>query len=157
EPMFRRLAAAAALLFLVGLTGIARADQNKDADVEAARIHHAAGKQYYDRGHYNEAIGEFKGAYRLSHASAILYTTAKPYEAMGTRPHPREYLQRYTDSGQTEPGELPALQDKLRTSDKRIADQRAADAAQRQTATAPPIPPPPEPVAAEAESPRPYK
>jgi tetratricopeptide (TPR) repeat protein len=156
--MVRRFAVSAALLVLIALTGVARADQNKDADIEAARIHFQAGKQYYDRGHYNEAIGEFREAYRLSSAAALLYNIAQAYERMGDLPHAREYLQRYIDSGQTEPGELPALQDKLRTIDKRIADQKAAEAARKPPppTTAPALPPPPEPVAP-TEAPRPYK
>src|SRR6266568_2635538 len=121
------------LLFLLLLCAFqsARADQNKDADIEAAKIHFAAGKQYYDRGHYSEAIAEFKEAYRLSAAAALLYNIAQAYERSGDLGHAREYLQRYIDTGQTEPGELPALQDKLRTIDKRISDQKAAENARR--------------------------
>src|SRR5262249_17400145 len=134
--------------------GVARADQNKDADIEAARIHFQAGKQYYDRGHYNESISEFKEAYRLSNAPALLYNMAQAFEKMGDLQHAREYLQKYMETGQTGAGGRRARQDKRGQMEKRTADQRAAEGAQKQTA--PPTAPQPEPVS-EAEAPRPYK
>jgi tetratricopeptide (TPR) repeat protein len=157
--MVRRLSALVlALLVFGGLTALgggARADQNKDADIEAAKTFFQAGKQYYDRGHYNEAITQFREAYRLSNASALLYNISQAYERMGDLPRAREYLQKYIDSGQTEPGELPALQDKLRTLDKRIADQNASRLPPP-TVVTPVAPPQPAPIV-DHEAPRPYK
>jgi tetratricopeptide (TPR) repeat protein len=103
-------------------TGTARA---QDANTEAAKIHYKAGEQYYVRGLYSQAIAEFKEAYRLSKASALLFNMSQAYERMGDLPSARDALQRYIDSGETDPGELPALKEKLAILDKRIADGSA--------------------------------
>ena len=93
-----------------------------DADTEAAKIHYKAGEQYYVRGLYAQAISEFEEAYRLSKAAALLYNISQAYERAGDLPAAREHLKRYMDSGETEPGELPALKEKLDSLDKRIAE-----------------------------------
>jgi tetratricopeptide (TPR) repeat protein len=156
------------LVVLLGVTLSAVAPARADEpDTQAAKIHFQAGEQYYTRGHYLEAISEFKEAYRLSQAAALLYNIAQAYDRMGDVAHAREYLQKYIDSGQTDPGELPALKDKLRGYDKRLADEKAADDAKRRAATPPPpAPRPPDttpapvaptPQVIEAQRPRPYK
>jgi tetratricopeptide (TPR) repeat protein len=98
---------------------LGRAD---DDNTEAAKIHYKAGEQYYVRGLYSQAIAEFKEAYRLSKASALLFNMSQAYERMGDLKNARDSLKQYIDSGETEPGELPALQEKLATLDKRIAE-----------------------------------
>lgn len=154
------------LLCVAGLSGSALADQNdRQSDTQGAKIHFQAGEQYYKGGHYLEAISEFKEAYRLSQAAALLYNIAQAYDRMGDVGHAREYLQKYIDTGQTDPGELAGLREKLRGYDKRLADEKAAEDARRRVA-APPAPPPPQtspapvapaPQVIETETPRPYK
>src|SRR5262245_20111176 len=99
-----------------------------DDETEAARIHFKSGEQYYLRGHYSQAIGEFKEAYRLSNASALLYNISQAYERAGDLVNARDYLKRYMDSGETESGELPALQEKLTSLDRRIAGSKGTEA-----------------------------
>lgn len=109
-----------ALLVAVWLApAVGRAD---DDNTEAAKIHYKAGEQYYVRGLYSQAIAEFKEAYRLSKASALLFNMSQAYERMGDLKNARDSLKQYIDSGDTDPGELPTLQEKLATLDKRIAE-----------------------------------
>ncbi len=118
-----------------------RAAAAEDANTEAAKIHFKAGEQYYVRGLYSQAIAEFNEAYRLSNAPALLYNISQAYERLGDLPAARDHLKRYMDSGGTEPGEMPALQQKLDNLDRRIAEAKAAAA---------PPPPPPTPVVEQA-------
>lgn len=112
---------------LGGLAGsVARADTPSEADTQAAKIHYQAGEQYYLRGHYQEAIAEFKEAYRLSQAAALLYNMSQASDRLGDLPHAREYLQKYLDTGQADPSEVQALRDKLKALDKRIAETQPA-------------------------------
>jgi len=169
----RRLVLVGVVAWL-GLRGVARADGPSEADTQAAKIHYQAGAQYYQRAQYPEAIAEFKEAYRLSQAAALLYNMSQAYDRQGDAPHAREYLQRYIDSGQADPSELAALRDKVKSLDKRIADDKAAEDAKKKNtvprvapkapapAPAPvPVPvnlqqPAPKPVI-ETEGPRPWK
>jgi tetratricopeptide (TPR) repeat protein len=125
--------AACLCLFLWVFPAAARAQD----DTEAAKIHYKSGEQYYLRGLYPQAIGEFKEAYRLSKAAALLYNMSQAYERMGDLPSARDYLKRYMDSGGTDPGELPTLREKLANLDARIA--------QPKTEPKPPPPPAPKP------------
>jgi hypothetical protein len=92
-------------------------------DMEVAKIHYQAGSEHYARAHYSEAILEFKEAYRLSHLPALLYNISQSYEKASDWQNSRDFLKQYIDSGQTEPGELPQLQDKLKSLDEKIAAQ----------------------------------
>jgi hypothetical protein len=107
----------------------------EDTDTEAARIHYKAGEQYYLRGLYAQAIAEFNEAYRLSKAAALLYNISQAYERAGDLPAARDHLARYIDSGQTEPGEMQALREKLASLDRRIAEKASPPPA--------PVAPPP--------------
>jgi tetratricopeptide (TPR) repeat protein len=77
-----RLAAALALLVL--FSSGARAET---FNLEAAKSHFAAAKAYYDEARYDEALREFREAYRLSKKPALLFNIAlcdekqKRYEA----------------------------------------------------------------------------
>jgi tetratricopeptide (TPR) repeat protein len=152
------------LLCVAGLGGRALADDVRQTDTQAAKIHFQAGEQYYKSSHYLEAISEFKEAYRLSQAAALLYNIAQAYDRMCDVAHAREYLQKYIDTGQTDPGELAGLKEKLRGYDRRLADEKAADDARRRATAPPPAPPQtapapvaPAPQVIETATPRPYK
>lgn len=116
-------------------------------DIEGAKIHFQAGKQYYDRGLYDQAIFEFREAYRLSHLAALLYNISQAHERMGALADARDFLQQYLDSGKAEAGEIAALQDKLHTLDRRIAEQRAAAAKPETKPASRPVATEPEPAA----------
>jgi tetratricopeptide (TPR) repeat protein len=109
---------------LVGaLPGVALAQPQPipEEEPDPAKIHFDAGEQHYIRGRYDEAIIEFKEAYRLSKAAALLFNIAQAYERHGDPRNAKLYLQQYIDSGQTDPGELPALQQKLKEYDDAIS------------------------------------
>jgi hypothetical protein len=127
--MARRLV----LLALLLLASTAHAQQD---DMEIAKIHYQAGSEHYAAGHYPEAILEFKEAYRLSHLPALLYNISQAYEKESDWPNARDYLKQYMDSGQTEPGELPQLQEKLKSLDEKVATQP------KTPVTTPPMTPP---------------
>jgi tetratricopeptide (TPR) repeat protein len=117
------------LSLLVGLVVMlaaasVRAQQPTDADLEAAEIHFKAGEQYYERGRYREGILEFEEAYRLTKLADLLFNISNSYERLGELPKAREYLQRYIDSGEIDESELPAIKDKLRVLDERIAQAK---------------------------------
>jgi tetratricopeptide (TPR) repeat protein len=128
-----KLATRACAAILIALLSLAPRVTRAD-ETEAARIHFKAGEQYYVRGHYAQAISEFAEAYRLSKAPALLYNISQAHERAGDLVSARDYLQRYIDSGETEPGELSALREKLASLDRRIAA--------RATEPAPGTPPP---------------
>jgi tetratricopeptide (TPR) repeat protein len=125
---------------VLGLSLPPRTATADDADTEAAKIHYKAGEQYYVRGLYAQAISEFEEAYRLSKAAALLYNMSQAYERAGDLAAARAHLKRYMDSGQTEPGELPQLQEKLDSLDRRIAEaQRPPPGATPPRAEPPPV------------------
>jgi tetratricopeptide (TPR) repeat protein len=114
------------LLLLLGVAPLtARAQPQpvpqQEEEPDPARIHFDAGEQHYIRGRYSEAIIEFKEAYRLSKAGALLYNIAQAYERAGDPRNAKDFLEQYIASGQTDPGELPGLQKKLAEYDEQIA------------------------------------
>ncbi len=112
-------------LFLVlSLSLVANTARADEQDTAAARIHYQAGEQYYLRGHYAQAIAEFREAFRLSKAPALLYNISQAHERAGELVNARDYLKRYIDSGETEPGELPVLREKLASLDRRISSKK---------------------------------
>jgi len=129
----RRLAVLV-MIHVCVLAGSAGADEpppssgsgSGSTNTQAAIIHYHSGEQYYKDSRYAEAINEFQEAYRLSQAPALLFNISRCYERLGDLPHAREYLQKYVDSGKTEPGELPSLKSKLSELDRSIAEQQAA-------------------------------
>ena len=129
---------AVAVVSLGAAPGTAHADT--DEDTEAARIHYKAGEQYYVRGDYAKAIGEFREAYRLSKAAALLYNISQAHERNGELVPARDYLQKYVDSGETEAGELPALKEKLASLNKRIASGDKPEKPPEKPPIKPPLP-----------------
>ena len=110
----------ALLVCLLSLGAMPAAAQTQE-EREAAKIHFEAGEQHYLRGKYSEAVLELKEAYRLSRAPALLFNIAQAYEKGGDPRNARDYLQQYIDSGQTDAGELPQLQEQLKKLDEQIA------------------------------------
>lgn len=141
----RRVVVFMALVAAIALLGTAaRADVPSEADTQAAKIHYQAGEQYYLRGHYPEAVAEFKEAYRLSQAAALLYNMSQAYDRLNDLPHAREYLQKYLDTGQADPSEVASLRDKLKALDRRIAEEKpTGDDARRPPAASTPETGPP--------------
>src|SRR5215831_8094302 len=120
----------------LGPAALLRADEPSAADTQAAKNHYRAGADLYGRARYSEAITEFQEAYRLSHAPALLYNIAQAYEKMDDLANARTYLQRYVDSGQADPAELPALRERLKSLDAKIGPE------EKPTETAAPAPAP---------------
>ncbi|MBI4509046.1 MAG: tetratricopeptide repeat protein [Deltaproteobacteria bacterium] len=88
--------------------------------MRAAKIHFQAGEQYYLRGRYEQAVSEFREAYRLSQRPALLYNIAQAYERLGDIPKAREHLKAYLDSGAAPKEEIEVLEDKIQSFDQRI-------------------------------------
>src|SRR5262245_35499185 len=116
--MRRILSLGLCIALVAGTLPVAWAQSNEDE----AKAHYKNGEQFYLRGRYQEAIDEFQQAYKLSKAPALLYNISQAYERLGDLPKARGYLKQYIDSGNAEPSEMPALQDKLRVLDERIAE-----------------------------------
>jgi tetratricopeptide (TPR) repeat protein len=138
------------VVFACSVANAQPANKPSDKDIEAAKAYSTAGASYYANGQYDKAIAEFQEAYRLTKLAGFLYNIAQAYEKLNDLPHAREYLKKYMDSGQTEAGELPSLQEKLRSIDGRIAEDEKKKKEQEAAANAnkPPIvdaSPPPEP------------
>jgi tetratricopeptide (TPR) repeat protein len=137
-------------LGLVVLLAAPLAARAQDANTEAAQIHYKAGEQYYVRGLYGQAIAEFREAYRLSQAPALLYNMSQAYERAGDLPAAREHLSRYIGSGDADAAELPSLREKLASLDRRIAASGAPPRPPVAEAPPPTAPAPPPAVAAPA-------
>ncbi len=125
-----------------------------EGDIEAAKVHYQSGAQYYEGGSYDDAIREFNEAYRLSKANALLFNISQAYEKKGDYANARDFLKKYIDAGELEEGELPGLQEKLRTFDQKLKEARPEPAKPLPPKEAPkpppreaPKPPPREPVA----------
>src|SRR3954447_6785015 len=68
----------------------ARAD-----DVPAAAVHYEAGQKYYDQGRYDEAIGEYEAAYKLSPHPNVLYNIAQAHERLLEYAKSVDWFERY--------------------------------------------------------------
>jgi tetratricopeptide (TPR) repeat protein len=139
------------IVLLMFLMGVARADTPpSDADKEAAKIYYKAGEQYYLAGHYQDAIAQFNEAYRLSHASALLFNIAQACEKMGDIDCQRDFLSRYIESGKADPKEVPAMKAKVKELDEQIAARSNAKPPPETEPEQPVITPPPQPASTQA-------
>src|SRR5258708_20162824 len=68
----------AAVLLLCAAAATARGEGDEDA----ARLHFQVGQSYYDEANYNDALKEFREAYRLSKRPALLYNVALCHERL---------------------------------------------------------------------------
>jgi tetratricopeptide (TPR) repeat protein len=60
-----------------------------------AREHFTAGIQAFERGDYDGAIAEYKQAYDLTHAPALLFNLAQVYRKKGSNDEALDYYRRY--------------------------------------------------------------
>ena len=101
------------LLFLVSLFFIAVPLLHVTpvlAQSEVAVTHYKAATAYYNQGRYDDAIREFKEAYRLSKKADLYYNIAQAYERMGKLPEAISAYQRYLDESKAK---NPVLLEKI--------------------------------------------
>lgn len=80
--------------------GDAAARGNNQPSEEAlieAKVHFQAGKMYYDKEKYRQAITEFEEGYDLVKKPAFLVNIAQSYRKLGNNGKAREYYRRYLD------------------------------------------------------------
>lgn len=118
------------LVSLVALQGaVARAET---LNIEAAKNHFGAGKAYYDERRWEDALREFKEAYRLSKRPALLYNIALCNERLLRYEEALEVLRNYLRID-------PEAEDKPGI-ERRIADLEVAIKNTRPGEPPPPLP-----------------
>lgn len=75
----------------------------KNADIAAARVHFGAGKQFYKESRYDDAIREFRDAYKYDPNPLLLYNLAQAYEKAALIPDALQYYRRYIHDSPTAP------------------------------------------------------
>jgi tetratricopeptide (TPR) repeat protein len=103
-----------ALLALILLTSTALASSFED---ELARAHFLSGQSYFDDGRLDEALHEFREAYRISRRPGFQYNIAVCQEKLGRIDGAIEAFERYLR-------EAPAAPDRA-TVEQRLAELRA--------------------------------
>ena len=106
------------------------AAQEPTANDAEARVHYDAGQLYYDSERYDEALREFREAYRLSPRPALLYNQATALDRLGRSEEAIALYQVYLDTDQDSPfhGEIT----------ERVAALRAAQNTDASEGSAPP-------------------
>jgi tetratricopeptide (TPR) repeat protein len=77
----------------------ARQDGSSSENDRRARAHFQAGALHYDRGHYEQAVEQFKAAYELSGRAELLYNIYTTQERLGRYAAAAETLSRYLKEG----------------------------------------------------------
>ena len=121
----------ACALAAAGLPGTARAQQESPpgaleeealaGEEEEAQAHFAAGRNHFERGHYEQALVEFEAAYELSERPALLYNLYLTPERLGRLEEAAHHLERYLAHA-GERREL--LQSRLESIRARLQEQR---------------------------------
>jgi tetratricopeptide (TPR) repeat protein len=91
----------ACTFFALQSAGVAA--QEPAANDAEARVHYDAGQLYYDSERYDEALREFREAYRLSPRPALLYNQAAALDRLGRTEEAIALYQLYLDTDQDSP------------------------------------------------------
>jgi tetratricopeptide (TPR) repeat protein len=95
-----------------------------------AQAHFAAGRNHFERGHYEEALVEFEAAYELSGRPALLYNLYLTYERLGRLEEAANHLERYLDHAGEQRALLEARLESIRErleAQRQRAGEAAAD------------------------------
>jgi len=106
------------LCAIVWSQGPAAAQQSSDE--ERARQHYEAGRSYFDRSRYGDAVREFEEAHRLSGRAHLLLNVATSHERLGALPEAVRALERYLEQ-QPDAADRRSIEDRMRTLRERIA------------------------------------
>jgi tetratricopeptide (TPR) repeat protein len=123
-----------ALLVLLAAVAHARADEPPDGD---AKRHYQAGTKHFNLGEYDEAVKEYKEAYRLSEKPYLLYNIAQSYRLSGNEKEALKFYNSFLNAFPDAPNRDAVL--------ALISDLEKSIAAHHDTATKPPTGPEPQP------------
>ncbi|MEM9188072.1 MAG: tetratricopeptide repeat protein [Myxococcota bacterium] len=112
------------------LCASAAAAQDADAPSEAeerARVHFDAGRNHYNAGAYEAALGEFETAYELSERSDLLYNIYLSLERLGQLDRALEALDRYIAEADDPSENREQLDRRRELLQERISEDGVAD------------------------------
>jgi tetratricopeptide (TPR) repeat protein len=107
-------------------------------DDDLARAHFITGQSYYSQNRYQEALNEFKEAYRLSHRPRFLYNIGVCYEHLGQADDAIANYEQYLVE-ESEAGDRANALERIRTLKQQQREH--APAAPPPAAKAPEVPP----------------
>jgi hypothetical protein len=128
-------------LVLVAFVGVARGEQQPDADpdTEIARRHFDKGTAFYNEGRYAEAIGEFEAARKTKPLPAFDFNIARAHDRLE---HPREAIAAYEHylAGAPTAPDAAEVRARVAVLMQRLGEGAPPDAAARGSASLPPPP-----------------
>ncbi|HZS37763.1 MAG TPA: hypothetical protein VFF06_13090 [Polyangia bacterium] len=124
----------ALVMLLLALAG-ARAVAAEPAISPEAKRHVDLGMQHYEAGRYQDAIGEFELAYRLSQRAALLYNIARAEAKLGHDDAAIAFLRRYLEERPDAP-DAPAVRAEIEARESAIASGKAKRQAEADAAEA---------------------
>lgn len=131
------MTALAAVIVLVAAPGVALAD-----DKAAAREFYRKGTQHYELGEYQEALEQFKSAYRAYPEPSLLFNIGQAYRQLGDKEKAigsyRMYLIKLPEAPNRQ--QVREMVDKLEAA---LQQERAARSSPSEGTLPPPDPPPP--------------
>jgi tetratricopeptide (TPR) repeat protein len=101
-----------------------------NAQTGSARQHFTSGTKHFDLGEYQEALTEFKEAYRIKEDPVFLYNIAQCYRLLKNNTEAIHFYQRYLRRAPDAPNRTEV--------EHKISALEDAQAAQQRAATAPP-------------------
>ena len=121
------LAALFVLGFAIGLTAAPSAARAEDQATKQARQHARNAKQYFDLGQWDEAIAEYREAYRLRSDPAFLFNIAQSYRRKGDLQPALDLYKNYLIENPTTPKRTD-IEKRIQTLEEEMKKRPAAPA-----------------------------
>jgi len=121
------LAALFVLGFAIGLTAAPSAARAEDQETKQARQHARNAKQYFDLGQWDEAIAEYREAYRLRSDPAFLFNIAQSYRRKGDLQPALDLYKNYLIENPTTPKRTD-IEKRIQTLEEEMKKRPAAPA-----------------------------
>ena len=114
------------VLLGAGLTPTASA-QEKDLELELAKQRFGKGQKLFEEGKYQEAVKEFKEAYKLKQLPLLLYNIAFTYDKLNDKTLADHYYEKFIADAPPGTGNLDVAKARLPELKKEIAAEAAAN------------------------------
>ena len=113
--------------FAVGLTAAPSSARAEDQETKQARQHARNAKQYFDLGQWDEAIAEYREAYRLRSDPAFLFNIAQSYRRKGDLQPALDLYKNYLIENPTTPKRTD-IEKRIQTLEEEMKKRPAAPA-----------------------------